>query len=935
MPTLPWRSSLSFRLALTLSAAVAALWLLSSSIALFLDFRDTREALMHRLESVTADRAFQISEELGGVKRDVQTLGHNWATLPEDVGNDQETHLAARFVANAANAAEGSRAPSAQTRRALAFAEIYGSGGLGNYVDTFVILKDGVALSDANTPLHSDAEQQARWRALVQTPEQDGLHWGDPFHNPTDGRWYLQVATRDAASGTLVGVTVQLSRLFGRERLVDPQQGALVWLGADAQALTPLPAVAPPELLAALPDCAHPYFQRVGEVHAVCRNIAPTGWRLVLLYPANQITAQALATLPKRVPLALLELLSLLGLLYVVLHRTLDRNLEGFVHVISPQAAVSEQQRLPEDRPDELGRIANAYNRLLDAVKAQYGELEAKVVERTVALNEARERAERASANKSEQITSISHEFRTPLNGIVGALTLLDRTPCSDDQRDLIDTGLKCSVHLMEIINNLLDFSRIESGQMVVVPASQDPLTLLDHAMLTVQLPALTKGLTLTCQAEASLPLALHTDGLRVRQILINLLGNAVKFTPTGNIALCAWSADGRVYFRVHDSGPGISAQQASEVFAAFRQLDSHAPGSGLGLAIARSLARLLGGDLRLVPVTRGACFELELPLGDDVPGAATPQGVVVAPAALHAQLAAWGYMPQFGENARLAAPELAYLPGRLRQRLAPEGSGGDVADESLPMCAWRLQVLVVDDVATNREIVGRMLREQGHDVHLAASGQEALALGRAHIFDVVFMDMRMPGLSGAETVAQWRDDASGTLDAGSPIIALTANAQPGERERLLGEGFDEYITKPVSPATLARAVDFASDLQLQRGAELEPNTASTPSTLASDPALLARLGDELRLYHQRLGEAHGELVASGSAHAAAAGPDRAECLRLLHTLKGLAGQAGLERLHQAAAHWESLLQAGEPTPPQAWEAFGRLIEIELGAETA
>lgn len=918
MPKLPWRSSLSFRLALSLSSAIAVLWLLSSSIALYLDFRETRDALMHRLETLATYRALQQSEELRSVARDVHTLVTSWKVLPTAVGHQPIGHVAARYIA----LDEGKPPSPGELRRALAFAEIYGSGGLGNFVDTFVIMDGGVALSDANAPLRSDDEHRAQWRELRDTPARGGLLWGHPYRSPSDGRWYVQVGARDPASNILVGVTVRLSLLFGQEQLLEPDKGALAWAGADARMLTRLPALAPAGLLAALPDCSPPYSARVGSVHVLCRSVEPTGWRLMLLYPTGELTAQALSELPKRLPWALLDLLSLVGLLYVVLHRTLGRTLERLVRTISPQAAVSEQQRLPEHGQDELGRIGYAYNRLLDAVRAQYAELEAKVAERTVALDEARHRAERASANKSEQITSISHEFRTPLNGVIGALTLLERTGGSADQRDLIDTGLKCAGHLMEIINNLLDFSRIESGQMVVTLAQQDPLELLDHAMLTVQLPARGKPLTLHCLAESSLPEHLHTDGLRVRQILINLLGNAVKFTPAGSVTLTAWSAEQSVYFRVHDSGPGVPAQQVGEVFTAFRQLDSHMPGSGLGLPIARSLARLLGGDLYLVAVERGACFQLELPLGDDVPGVVQSRGTVLAPGALHAQLIAWGYTPQAGENPQLAAPELAYLPGRLRQQLEPQRSAPHFADGGTPTSAWSLQVLVVDDVDTNRNIVGRMLQEQGHRVRTADSGENALRLGRSHIFDLVLMDMRMPGLDGATTAKFWRDEANGMLDPECPIIALTANAQPGERERLLGEGFDEYITKPVSPATLARALELASDLQLQRGVELELNIGSRRAVLESTPALRARLGVELRLYHRRWG-------------AALAAEDPAECLALLHTLKGLAGQAGLDVLREAAEHWELRLQAGEVLPQDAWHTFGELIDSTVGGEAA
>ncbi|WP_279451959.1 histidine kinase dimerization/phospho-acceptor domain-containing protein [Aeromonas dhakensis] len=205
---------------------------------------------------------------------------------------------------------------------------------------------------------------------------------------------------------------------------------------------------------------------------------------------------------------------------------------------------------------DELGRIAQTYNRLLEAVKAQYAVLEARVAERTVELELARCQAEQASANKSEHLNSISHEIRTPLNGIIGALTLLSQSQTSSEQRDLLDTGLKCSRHLLEIINNLLDFSRIESGQMVVMAERLDPLPLIDQAMLTVQLPAIEKGLSLHCLLEASFPRRLNTDGLRLRQILINLLGNGVKFTTGGKGVSTRLERGGQGLFSCHRQWP-------------------------------------------------------------------------------------------------------------------------------------------------------------------------------------------------------------------------------------------------------------------------------------------------------------------------------------------------------------------------------------------
>lgn len=916
MPNLPWRSSLPFRLALVLGGAIALFWLLSASAVLYLDFKETREALAHKVEAMTRNVGEQQSAELRSAARDVMTLFNSWRTLDDKTQRGDKNYLVTHYVLLDETRSD----PPAQVRRAMDFVESYGSSGVGKFVDTFVVLDSGIVISSANSSRRETARHLEDLYKLRDLPPRAGLVWGRPYQG-LDGGWQVAIAARDPATGAMVGVTVHLSLRFALEWLSKTDDGALIWLGDDGWPFAPLPAIAPTGLIEQLPACKKPFIQSMQGVSIICVNVEPTGWRLIEIYPTERITQRALAELPKHLPVALLSLLGLVVLLYVVLQRSLGRMLSNIVHIISPQEAVSKQQRLPEERQDELGQIAHAYNRLLDAVQAQYAELEAKVEERTAELNEARCRAERANAHKSEQLTNISHEIRTPLNGIVGALRLLGRTECDANQHDLVDTALKCSGHLLEIINNLLDFSRIESGQMVVTPSVQDPLVLIDQAMLTVQLPAQDKGLALRCQVDSSFPSQFLTDGLRLRQILINLLGNAVKFTREGCVTLSAWSAEGRVCFSVRDSGPGIPPEKYAEVFIAFRQLEGFVAGSGLGLPIARSLAQLLGGDLRLIPVESGACFQLELPLGEASPGRAADCGPIAAPERLHPQLRAWGYAPHAGENPALDAPELAFLPARLRQHLEPDRTPDiSLREEALPVSPWSLNVLLVDDVDTNRDIVGRMVRQQGHRVWEAASGEDALALGRAHVFDLVLMDMRMPGLSGGETVALWRDEASGMLDPDCPIVALTANAQPGERERLLGAGFDEYLTKPVSPEMLARALDFAADQQLARGMELEPNSGSEQPLLGKDPALLSRLAADLREYYRRLG-------------LAMEARDEAECRMLLHTLKGLAGQAGLDLLREAAEHWEALLNQGDAVSPGAWEVLGRLIESELGAD--
>ncbi|QAU24838.1 two component system sensor kinase [Dyella sp. M7H15-1] len=913
MTPLPLRHSLSFRLSVVLSAATFLAWLATTIFTFCIVYRDTRDALVQRLQLQAQSLEGTQSHNLRKAAHDVNTLLRHWQASQQTPIKEGRHYLTSEFIPTPGAAPV---APE-QLARAVAVAEAYGISGIGNIVNSFVLLNSGTALhhtlgNDKNLQFEVASIQQ-----LNSIPSVNGLKWGRPrfSHN---GQWQLTVGAVDSHTDATIGMTVALPSFV--YPLGASQQAQLFWLDGHGQPLTPLSPLVSPDMLARIPDCITPFSERIGNVRFFCNVVNPIGWRLVEVYPAERITNQAQLMLKKRVPLALLAFVILVGLFYFVLRYSLGRTLKTFVRVIGPHQKLA---RLPEHRPDELGQIALAYNHLLDVVQAHYTELEAKVAERTIALDAAKRQAEQASSSKSEQITSISHEIRTPLNGLVGALVLLRKTPCDDNQSDLIDTAVKCSGHLLEIINNLLDFSRIESGQMVVSQNLFDPLDIIDQAMLTVQAPALNKHLQLTTLVTTEFPSMLHTDGLRLRQILINLLGNAVKFSPSGKVKLYAWSDDKHLYFDVTDTGPGVAPEDEHKVFAAFSQLDTYVPGSGLGLPIARSLAQLLGGDLRLLRSEIGAHFQLELPTGGATqPANQVPGTAIAAPLRLHNQLKAWGYVPYDGENATLASPELAYLPARLRMRLDPHQTAQSASSDTLPMSAWSLQVLIVDDIDTNRNIIGRMLQQQGHRTFEAVDGETALALGRTHIFDLVLMDIRMPGLSGSETTARWRSEDNGMLDPDCPIIALTANSQPAERERLMTEGFNEYLTKPVMPATLAQAIEYAADLQLMRGVELMPNTGAEQPMLGNDQALMTRVRALLLDYHTRIDIAlmRGECETS---------------LEWLHAFKGIAGQAGLDFLYETAAHCEQRLQAGDLSAREEWTSVRVLIKATaLSSET-
>ncbi|MBC8642794.1 two component system sensor kinase [Caballeronia sp. EK] len=917
MKRLLLRDSLSFRLSLSLGIATAIFWLGSATIALSFEFRDSRKLYLRHLDAEIASHVARQRIELQNIQNDLRILLRSWKMLP-DGHSENRRYLVARYVEEKTSR----KGNQDLIDRAKLFVETYGNSGIEKFVNTFVLFNQGYAIAGADSVSEcctgTDTQDRRNITELRQLLAKDELIWGEPYRT-VGGEWHVPVGSMDARTGAIVGITVKLSSSFFPQAHLDVMNDAsFIWLDEQGKQLTPSPELVPLDLARALSRCDGTHPQSAGEMQVNCTTLTSTGWRMVYIYPSVLLRELAWKNLEVCLLVTAISFILSILLIYIILWTRLGRPLAIFIQSIRTQDLVDEQLRLPQERNDELGHFAQAYNGLLDAVQTKNGMLEARVKERTFELDEAKCRAERASRNKSDQLTSITHEIRTPLNGLVGALTLLNTTICDRYQRSLIDTAQKCADHLLEIINNLLDFSRIESGYVLLTQRELDPFVLIDEAMLNVQLPALRKSLTLRVELASSFPPLLITDGLRLRQILINLLGNAVKFTGQGSVTLQAWRADGKIYFSVRDTGSGVPAEWWDEVFVPFKQFDSHVVGSGLGLTIARSLAQLLGGDLYLVPVDSGACFQLELPYEGGNLQLVSDRGEITAPASLHSQLRIWGFRPVVGDNEALSAPELVYLPAKLRQRLLLDSTSNDnPLDGEIPMSAWALKVLIVDDVETNREIVGQMIRLQGHQVWEAASGEAALVLGCSHVFDLVLTDVRMPSLSGIDTILLWRDEASAMLDSDCPIIAISANAQPGERERLLQAGFNEYLTKPLTLPMLARALDLAADLQLVRGMELAANVQCGKPMLIADKARSSCIGNELQHSYQLLREA-------------LSAQDRESYIAMLHRLKGVAGQAGLRALCESIEDLENGLSRTGMMQKSVQEVVMRLIEVEI-----
>jgi signal transduction histidine kinase/ActR/RegA family two-component response regulator len=450
-----------------------------------------------------------------------------------------------------------------------------------------------------------------------------------------------------------------------------------------------------------------------------------------------------------------------LMLLYAALSRYVNKPLDEVVQAIEQlrSGETADAIRLPAAGSRELAIMVHGFNGMLDRVAARERELVA-----------AKEAAETANRTKSEFLAMMSHELRTPMNAVLGMAELLSSTPLTERQTRYLRSINAGSSALLRILDDILNFTRAEMGELTIQHAPFALPRLVEKSVALLQETADEKGLAVAVHIDPAVPAVVIGDAGRTRQILVNLLGNALKFTDKGTVTVRVGPAGvDRIRFSVTDTGIGIDPAFRKNLYRAFSQEDTGYArkygGTGLGLAIVKRLCDAMEGSIDMESTPgKGSTFHFELPLpaalvearpGDNAP-AAMPQGVSAA-----------------------TPPE----PGKKR-------------------------VLVVEDNRLNQDLVVGYLEESAYEITLAINGVKGVEMFQRERFDVVLMDWQMPEMDGLEATRRIREIEQARGGNRTPIVAVTAHAMSGDREACLAAGMDDYLVKPYSHASLLHTLD-------------------------------------------------------------------------------------------------------------------------------
>ena len=670
----------------------------------------------------------------------------------------------------------------------------------------------------------------------------------------------------------------------------------------------------------------------------------------------------------------------------------------------------------------ELHMLKNGINSMAMSLTAYHEEMQQNIDQATSDLREtleqmeiqnveldlAKKRAQEAARIKSEFLANMSHELRTPLNGVIGFTRQMLKTTLSGTQKDYLQTIERSANNLLTIINDVLDFSKLEAGKLILEHIPFSLRETLDEVIVLLAPSAHEKGLELTLDVQNDVPEQVIGDSLRLQQVITNLLGNAVKFTETGNIDIRVelrnqLERQVELEVQIHDTGIGISEKQQSQLFQAFRQADASISrrhgGTGLGLVITQKLVKEMGGDISFYSqVNRGSTFwfNITLDLNEGMlslpPSLPDLRGKTLAyieanPAAAQATIAMLSvtqlivtHSPTLGklptndydflllgvpipyhdsvpqhrdkllEALKVTSRVILALPSQVQVDAEEMKKLGAMGCLIKPITSHRLYpllrmesqytgvtppvrkrlpltVMAVDDNPANLKLIGTLLAEQVEKTLLCGSGEEAIALARDNVLDMILMDIQMPNVDGiraGELIRQMPHHNS------TPIVAVTAHAISGEREYLLQAGMDDYLAKPIDEAMLTQVLARYHTHEVIQEAVVPRNVTEHPLSLDWQLALrqAANKEDLARDLLQMLVEFLPEV--SERIKALLKGKPDDNILDLIHKLHGSCSYSGVPRLKQLCYYIEQQLRQGVNSLDLEPEWLELLDEIEL-----